>query len=503
MKDFGLKNPLYISLFLFLAHIHVIAQPANTDTLDRFITTTLAQFQEIPGLSITVVKGNQAIFTKSYGYGNLEKEEKASITTSYYIASATKPFVGLLAAQLAEENFLDLDQSIANYAPIKHFKDKSLFEGVSIRDLLSHTSGIYNAYLNFRFASQGEYTRNELIQILEKKTKSWHNNKSYRYDNFGYNVFDLILSEELGKNWKNLLQEKFFVPFQMNRTSAYLSKAKNENWKLAIGYTSINETRLPTPAFTQKNDATLQAAGGLICSITDAQKWLILNMNQGKLDGKQYISPKVISLTHQLLASERRKTTNYEQTGYGLGWNIGTFDTHKVRYHSGGFDGFFSHFSFLPEQELGIAIFVNESHFGDNVGNLITSFTYDLLLGKVKSIADYQEKTHKVAKRIQAIQVAFDKDRKKRSTRHWTLDHQMNSYQGKYHNPYAGTLQIDIKDGLPIATLGISKSIGSPSTSDNAIRVEFRDGNGRDIIFINHKKKPCAAIYNGDIYYRR
>jgi len=488
---------------LLISHQLNYAQQAQIDSINNFIESTLQKFQEIPSLSITVIKNNQPFFTKTYGYANVERSSKANNETAYYIASTTKSYVGLLAAQLESEGALDLSRPITEYAPIKQFKNKDLFKGITITDLLSHTSGLENPMLSMQFSSIGDYTRTDLVKILEEETISLFNNKSYHYTNFGYNVFDLILYEEFRENWKDLLQERIFKPMKMQHTTAYLSVAEKQDWSLAQPYTAINDERLPTLASTRKNDATFQAAGGLVSSIEDAQKWLLINMNQGQLDGETYFKKEAIEKAQSKIAKVRGQRADFIDTHYGLGWNHARFGEHEVLHHSGGFDGYFSQISFMPNENMGIAIFSNESHFGDNIGKLIVSYVYQLLLGEISSAAEIEKEIAAVEKRVNALQNAFQRDRQKRATRKWKLSYPFQKYAGIYQHPHLGKFQVHVEKEEIRAQLGISKNIGTPARHQDAVRIEFRDGRGEDLQFIFYKEQAIAIIYGGHVFYRK
>lgn len=121
---------------------------------------------------------------------------------------------------------------------------------------------------------------------------------------------------------------------------------------------------------------------------------------------------------------------------------------------------------------------------------------------KKTQLSDYDKKTKEVSDRIAYLQKRFKDDRQNRADRHWTLTYDFDHYAGDYENKYAGTLHIEpYKESLK-ANLGISTAIASPSTKDDSIRVEFRDGQGSDILFIANEKETVAAVYGGNVYFR-
>ena len=154
----------------------------------------------------------------------------------------------------------------------------------------------------------------------------------------------------------------------------------------------------------------------------------------------------------------------------------------------------------MPNEKIGIVVFANENHFGDNVSNLVTAFVYDLLLGKVNNIDDYSEALQGVKNKVAAIQKAYHKDREIRAKREWILMHNFKDYIGVYKNEDLGDLIISVKDGEINAKIGISEAIASPSSNDESIRVEFRNGSGSEILFVSDKNGAMAAVYSGKIF---
>ncbi len=489
---------------LLCSQATLTAQQAKIDSIDHFISKTLAGYKEIPGLAITIVKDDRAVFTKTYGMADVQQQRPATASTPYYIASVTKTLVGVLAGQLAHEGLFSLNDPITRFAPIKNFEDQSIFKDVTLQDLLSHTSGIANVPLGWMLTNSGEYDDDDLVRLLREETISRYNRKAYAYDNFGYHVFRIILQEEFGLDWKKLLREKVFAPAAMRHSTANMSEVEKKSWHMAEAYTSLNDKRTPKLSQLIKNDQTMHAAGGIVSSIEDMQRWLILNMNQGRLDGRQVIPAEVIAQAHSQMAETRGNPRRlFQDSGYGLGWNTGTYDGRSAIYHTGGFEGYYALASFLPEEGLGISILVNETHFGDNVGNLIVSYAYDVLLDKVTEAKAYAQKKAQVTQQVNRLQQAFAADRQRRKSREWKHSKALDAFSGTYYNEEMAEMKVTLVEGRPQISMGVSKSMGSQSGEKDAIRVEFRDGRGEDILFVFGKKKAVAAIYRNRVFYRK
>ncbi|MDA0194292.1 MAG: serine hydrolase [Bacteroidetes bacterium] len=145
-----IKKLIIHTLILVLVIIEwqdAIAQSDLNENLNKIIEKCLIELKGIPSVSIAIVKNDSVVYLKSYGYSDVENKINANTHTPYYIASTTKSFTGTLAQILHDEGVIDLDLPITDYKPIKEFKNKEVFENITIRNLLTHTSGISNGYL--------------------------------------------------------------------------------------------------------------------------------------------------------------------------------------------------------------------------------------------------------------------------------------------------------------------------------------------------------------------
>ncbi len=310
---------LLVALLFNSADVLVFAQtvrPAGpgdfTAAYDAQVRKTLATFPELPGIAIVVIKDDRPIFIRAYGMADKEAGIKADTDTLYYIASSTKSFTALAAAMLDKAGKIKLSDALTKYTPGVHFKN-NLPDKVTIRDLLTHTSGLRNGPLVNRLAFTGQIEQREIDYVFAEGT-SFNEDSfgKYNYTNLGYNIYGLALHYQLHKKWQDLLQELIFTPAGLKHTTAIVSKARARNFKLAAPYVISTDgvdagTMVRSPL--EKTDDNMQSAGGIFTSISDLGRWLNLNMNGGMLDGKQVV-PADLSAMRKLDTQRVRGTSH-------------------------------------------------------------------------------------------------------------------------------------------------------------------------------------------------
>lgn len=489
---------LFIFFILCILNLTGCGPESSTDEFNNRIETltisALDQIKGIPSISIAIVSGDRIVHMRSYGFADVEHYIKVNTKTPNYIASATKSFTGTLAQILHDENVLDLDVSITSYEPIKSFKDKTVFEGVSLRELLSHTSGVSNGYLVWRNAVSGQYEHKQLIEILENYTTDLNNSKSFKYDNLGYNIFELILQEEFGLNWKELLEEKIFRPLEMERTTAFYDKVITEKWKPTQPYICIGDSTQPVKANSRKDEKTMQAAGGLFASIEDIANWLIFNVGNGSFKGKTIYDRDMLRQVHSSYASVNEKGTIFNEVGYGLGWHISEYKGQKVLYHNGGFLGNSAKISFIPDQKIGIAVFSNESFFGDNIADLLTSYTFDYYLDSLKSQEVYLKEIENFGRRINQMNRSYANSVSERTNRQSSLTLRPSQYEGQYSNEGFGDFSITVENDTINIRMGLLSSRAYYGKEANSLEVDFSGPGSKQLIEFMIKDNTVESL---------
>lgn len=491
-----MKTNIYLLIALQMASIYGFAQK-SADVIDEFAQEVMEAAPMVTSVSLAVVVDNHPILIKGYGYADPQKNLVSTGETSYYIASITKSFTGFLALLLEEQGLLNLDTPLVAYKPFNRLENRALFEDVTIRNLLNHTSGLNNDVLVEKDAYVGGDKSIEVMEtILEETTTKRKEGKTFLYDNLGYNIFDILLKAELKLDWRNLLQERIFEPLKMTHSSAYISTATKEKWELAWPYIS-GPNEIPQPSYLMKNDSMMQAAGGIICSAEDAARWIEVFLNKGISDNQQVYSSSLIEEALNPTAEYSRLSGDiFEDNGYGVGWITADFKGEQIKYHFGGYNGFFSHISIMPKHKFGIAAFSNDSYFGDNVANLIASFVYDYLLGNVSSPNQYADRIEALKSRIAKVQKESEEYQQMLLNRKWKLTLPLEAYTGTFESKYLGKLNIEEIDNKLHVSIQALKTIATPYIKKNSIRVDFAGG-GTWMIFDVKKGKVEGVSVSG------
>ena len=467
--------------------------PRRTGTLvglDQYVAEVMKKLPVTPGLAIAVVRGDKVIFAGGFGYRDVKSKLSATPQTAFYIASTTKSFTGTAAKMLDDEGKIDLDVPIKTYFPNLVLKSPLSTEQISLRDLLTHRSGINNEPIEFRTAYTGQYDTEEIFKLLSSVTRPI--SPAFNYSNLGYIITGYAMEKATGEPWQKIIQQKILDPLGMQATTCYASKVKaNSNY--ALPYLSENGTFVELP---YKQDNTMHAAGGMASSAEDLAKWLIMNMNEGRYDGKQIIPAASLEEILSPQINQKRRFYKFERYAYGLGWNIGMYEGNKLMHCFGSYEGFRPHVSFMPAQRIGVVVLANENRDTGLLPDLIASDIYDHLLyqkpfqvssnQKVQEyIADLQKNREARAKRA----AARESEREKGTT----LTLELRAYAGTYENPGYGRIVIALQGAALVASFG---NLSSPLEhySRDVFEATFIPGNTYQLIFKASKPDGITGV---------
>jgi D-alanyl-D-alanine carboxypeptidase len=326
------------------------AVPASGDEIDSYLEMQMRDLH-IPGISLAVVRDGKVVKAEGYGLANIEANSAATPKTVYELGSVGKQFTAAAVMILVEEGKLSLDDKLTKYFP----NAPREWDRVTIRHLLTHTSGIQNhvavpGYIKiFKTDITFETTpaRNEILKEFFQLPMEFEPGETWAYDNTGYYLLGFIIEKASGQSYYQFLQERVFQPLGMKATTNTDPRPIVAN--RAAGYEWVKdkyENRhplLPAIAFS---------AGTIISTVEDMAKW----------DAALY-TEKLLKKTslEQVWTPARTKGGAAASFDYGFGWFVDSYHGHRYVQHSGGTPGFSSVIYRFLDDKLTVIILSNHS----------------------------------------------------------------------------------------------------------------------------------------------
>ncbi|MGZ5986795.1 MAG: serine hydrolase domain-containing protein [Caulobacteraceae bacterium] len=465
------------------------ADPRLASDFDAAIARAMA-LDLSPGLSVAVYT-RDGVYTQAAGLADRATGERATPDTAFYVASSTKSLTGLALASLQQKGQLDLETTLAAYAPDAGFPASVKPDQVRLKDLLSHTSGIENNPISYRLAFTGEHDPKTLWGLL---AASRPNAKSplgrFEYANTGYNIATILTDRNLGVRWQDLLRREVFAPAGMTRASALMSEAKARGWSIARPHV-IGASGRVEPAYLEKTDQTMQSAGGVVMSGADALRWLEFMVEGGRLDGRQVIAAETVRAICAPVATVGDRFGDYPRDHYGLGWYLGAYRDERMLHDFGGFSGFRTHVSFLPERGVGVAVFANDSTVAFWMVDALANYIYDRTAGRADAASRYDE----ALRRVDAGRTRLAKQIAERASRPSMLSRPPEAYAGVYENDQWGRIVVTADGRALKARYGVMHATAEPYTMKDSVRIELAPGSGDVVVFQGDGAAPDALLF--------
>lgn len=469
-----------------------------------FIELATAEFGAKYGMAITVVKDDAIIFENYRGMADVDKNIKVSKNTLFYIASVTKSFTAMAALILESKGKLDFNKSLAEFFPEIDFSPELKADSITIEHLIVHTSGIKNKPIGYVNSYTGAYDSDALLILLEKfsEVNTDASFDNFEYTNLGYNILGMIMEKELGTDWKSLVSQEVLAPLKMNHTTTSMSTAIDKGWEIAKPHSQNNDTNTLVRLAIQKNDKTMHAAGGIISTAQDMSRWMLVELNNGKINGEQIIDSDLVKKSQLNHAKQNRTWYDLKRFGYGYGWNIATTplgDT--LVHHYGSFNGMHPQFSFVRKTGVGVVVMANEGSLSYPLNMLLSGYVHDYFSKRENIDVYYKEKLKKFkadyAKDIKSNNDYMDRIAK----RPWLLEHPFSSYAGTYSHDLFGEIVVELtKNNTFVTTIGNLKSNLVSAHRTNAFRVQMEENGGSVVQFEIVDGNVTKATWKGQTY---
>lgn len=314
----------------------------QADEVDALVQKEMQQHQ-VAGLALMVVKDGQQVKTEGYGKANLEWNVPVTHETAFEIGSITKQFTAACILLLVQDGKLSVDDKINDHLKVA----PTNWSKITIRHLLTHTSGIKNYTVLDGFELSKHMTQEQFIQKVGDLPLDFQPGDSWSYCNTGFNLLGYIIENVSGQSYWSFLHDRILGPLAMTNTY-------DRNPGIIIPHRAAGYEMKNHKPINRDYDLTdIFSAGAIVSTVDDMAKW------DAALNGET-----LLTKASKELWWTPTKLNSGKVQDYGFGWFIDTYKGHKVIRHDGQTSGFAGSIRRFPDDHLSVIVLCNSTESG-------------------------------------------------------------------------------------------------------------------------------------------
>jgi len=444
MNLFRLCRHAFYAMLLLIAPL--LAQSLPPD-LDSYVAASIKTF-EVPGMAVAIVKDGKILVAKGYGVRKLGDPTPVDEFTMFGIGSNTKAFTTAALATLVDEGKLSWDDPVYQRLPGFVMYDPYVSHEMTIRDLLTHRSGMGLGEGDLLFWPQSTYTRDEIIHKLRYMKPHSSFRSHYAYDNLLYMTAGQIIPAVTGTSWDDYIRQRIFAPLGMAHSNVSTASYQ-PGGDYAFPHSRVDGKLQVIPFEVLDN---VGPAGAINSCAADMARWAQLQLNHGKFtdrDGhlfgeqrsKEMWVPQTILPTGDPPPQLAALKTNFAD--YALGWELWEYRGHKLVGHTGGVGGFVSRVMLVPDENLGVIILTNAEEDGAFDSILYHILDYYFHAQPTDWITNYKAAKDQEEKEAAEIMKKAETNRATNSKPSLPLD----KYASTYNDAWYGPITIRMENG--------------------------------------------------------
>jgi len=441
---------------------------------DEYVDRTMRSF-DAPGVAIGIVKNDSLIYSKGFGVCKLGTNQAVDENTLFAIGSISKSTVAVALGMLVDEGKLKWDDRVTQYLPDFQLFDPWVTCEITIRDLLTHRSGLISESGGTIWYGS-DYDRAEVVQRLRYLKPVTSFRYKYAYQNVMYLVAGEIIPAVTGQTWDDFVKERIFRPLGMCTTNTHLNDLDNFT-NVSIPHAMLNGRQQP---ISYRNYDNVGPACSVNSTAVEMAQYVRLLLNGGVYKGQRLYSEAVACelFNPQMIVPIRDYGPGLELMkpnffAYGFGWFLKDYRGRKLVFHTGGLDGIRAMVMMIPAEKLGIIVLSNQED--SRFYNVLTYYLLDMYLtGK-----PYDWAAAYLKDRETALQHAAENERKIQAARipGTKPSLELSRYIGKYNDRMCGEIIVGLEAGHLVLKFSHTPSF----TADlehwhyNTFRLKWRD----------------------------
>ena len=341
-----IKRTLYVAFSLcMLAAASAQTAPWH-DALDAYLSEQVEQ-AGLAAVSVAVASGDDVLYARGFGQTEIDGGAPVTPSTAFEIGSLTKSMTALAVLRLHEAGTLDIDEPVRTYLSWFRVADEAASEAITLRHLLSHTSGLSTVSHGIVWTDHERIDPSvvESVRALSGVELNRAPGEGFEYANMGYSTLGAVIEAVADEPWADHVTRTIFEPLGMDQTAAIgegranLELAQSHTWRLG--------QRVPVPAL---NPYGAPAGSMTVASASDMAAYL-----------QAWLTPREGTVVTPAVVDEafRAQASVGTDDAIGLGWFLGELHGERVVFHSGGTVGATSNMALLPDRDLAVIVLTN------------------------------------------------------------------------------------------------------------------------------------------------
>jgi len=425
---------------------------------DAYVAAVMKQF-EVPGMGIAIVKDGQVVLAKGYGVKRLGSSDKVDADTRFGIASNTKAFTALALGMLVEEGKIEWDAPVVNYLPEFMMWDSWVTRQITVRDLLVHRSGLGLGAGDLLWWPPTTYTPHEIMMRLRYIEPATSFRSAYAYDNVLYLVAGQLIERVSGQSWSDFITNRIMRPVGMKEATSTHAAAADAGGNVAITHARVDGAVRVVKPFSDPNT---DPAGGINAGANDMARWMIAQMDSGRVGDKRLWQPGTTRQQWTLVtpmpfgpAPKELAPYTANFNGYALGFNVRDYRGEKLVTHTGGLPGYVSLLMMLPNKKVGVVVLTNQESGAAFMSVGLKVLDYYLGAPPFDWLAGYTTRMARIDSMMAAQNSATAAARDSASRPSLPLA----SYAATYVDPWYGTVTVSQSGGGLVMTFDKSPDL--------------------------------------------
>lgn len=425
-----------LTLFIYSKSSAQVITDHRLEGIEISIQKALAD-HHAAGVAVAVVEKNKIVYAKGFGFRDVEKKLLVTPNTQFAIGSCTKAFTSALLGILQKEYAIDFEKPVTAYLPEQKFYSNELTNQVTLRDMMSHRTGLPRHDLSWYIDPDTRETLTKRVQYMEPSATL---RQKFQYNNFMFLLQGVVSEKLTGQSWETNVTNRIFSKIGMRQSNFSVKGLANYS-EPAIGYDVKRDSVIHRMKYYDIDG--MGPAGSINSTVQDMAQWLRVWINGGKYNDSvvvpaNYFAEAISSQMIVAPGTPSPEKPDIQFSNYGFGWFLVSYKGHYRVEHGGNIDGFSASTSFYPSDSIGIVVLCNQN--GSAIPSIVRNLITDKLLKQPAFDwnKDFIVTKKKAKEQMRQAEKAFTSGR----VNNTQPSHPISNYVGKYSNDGYGSFEI-------------------------------------------------------------